>query len=286
MSSNFKITKTERLPNAEALITGEITLSFLVSLRAEALKTLGQDAKFPGFRPGHIPEDVLVKNIGEMRILEETAEIALAREYENIIKETKFSVLGRPEISITKLAPSIPLEFRIKVYLEPEFDLPDYKKIAKEIKAEKPDVSNVDKEKEYKVLEKRRLAIIGALIAPIKVDVPEILIEVELDKMLGQFREDVGRSGVEWKQYLEQIKKKEEDIRNEWRDKAVDRVKAELVIAKIAEKEKIEPEKEIVEHEAKHLLEHYPEADLIRAKVYVYAHIRTQKVLEFLESQK
>src|SRR3989344_6843823 len=97
---HFKITKTEKLPNAEALITGEITLPFLVELRAEALKSLGQEAKLPGFRPGHIPESVLVQNFGEMRILEETAEIALEQEFSNILKEAKLSSLGRPEISV------------------------------------------------------------------------------------------------------------------------------------------------------------------------------------------
>ena len=316
---HFKITKTEKLPNAEALITGEIALPFLVELRAEALKSLGQEAKLPGFRPGHIPESVLVQNFGEMRILEETAEIALAQEFRNILKEAKLSSLGRPEISVTKLALGIPLEFKIKIYLEPEFNLPDYKKIAikisrvdktlvsdkevqdvlKEIKKRsiKADLKEGEKledkikeslvkEQEYKNQEKHRLQIMNDLVKASEIILPKILVEHELEKMLAQFKGDVEQAGLKWVDYLKQVKKIENEIQDEWRDKAVDRVKAELIIAKIAEKEKIEPEKETIEHEAEHLLHHHPDADPIRIRLYVYAQLQTQKVLEFLENLK
>ena len=281
VSDRFKIIKTEKLPDAEALITGEITLPFLVELRNEALKSLGKEAKLPGFRPGHIPDEVLVKNFGEMRILEETAEIALAQEFGNILKETNLSSLGRPEISITKLAPGIPLEFRIKVYLEPEFELPDYRKLILAVEAELPQ-------------EKRRLKIIESLVSKTEISLPKVLVESELERMLAQFRGDVentlqqgsGQAGLKWADYLQQVKKTEIEIKEEWHDKAVDRVKAELIIAKIAEKEKLEPEKEAIEHEAEHLLHHYPDADPIRVRLYFYTRLQTQKVLEFLENLK
>lgn len=316
--SKFKISKVEKLPNAEALITGEISLPFLVELRPKALKHLNEHVKVDGFRPGKIPEDILVKNIGEMRILEETAEMALAQEFNNIIKEAKLSSLGRPEISITKLAPGIPLEFRIKVYLEPEFKLPDYKKIAKNVKSEKPDTTNLDKEvadtvkelekrkikadlkdgekledkvrenilkeKEYREIEKRRLKILEELVKAFEVELPKILVDNELEKMLAQFKGDVEQVGLKWADYLKQIKKSEEQVKSEWQDKAVDRVKAELLMARIAEEEKIQPDEKLVEHESKHLQEHYPDADPIRIKFYVYSQLLNQKVLEFLEN--
>lgn len=316
---HWNITKIERLPEAEALITGEITLPFLVELRKEAVESLGKDAKIPGFRPGHIPEEILVKNLGEMRILEETAEIALAKEFRNIVKESKLFPIGRPDISITKLAPGIPLEFKMKIYLEPEFKLPDYKKVVAEIpkadiqtvtdkeiqdvlkeinernikvelkegeKVEDKIKENLGKEKEFRAKEKHRLEIIEKLVKVTEISVPKILIDEETEKMFAQFRADVERVGAKWEDYLKQIKKTEEDIKNEWRDKARERVKAELIIAKIAEAEKLEPKKEDVEHEAEHLLHHYPDADPIRVRLYIYSQLQNQLVLEFLENLK
>ena len=318
--SRFKITKAEKLPNAEALITGEISLPFLVELRPQVLKALGKDAKLPGFRPGKIPTEVLEQNLGEMRILKETAEIAMAQEFNNILKEAGFSSIGRPEVSITKLAPGIPLEFSLKVYLEPEFKLPNYKKIAKDVPEEKPEIEGLDekvaglikeleerkiktelkegdvledkvrenliKEHDHRELEKRRLKIIEILVKETEMEIPKILVETELEKMLAQFQGDVSQAGLKWEDYLKQIKKTEEEVKAEWHPQALDRVKAELIIAKIAEEEKIEPKKEDVEHEAEHLLHHYPDADPIRVKLYMYARLQTQQVLEFLESQK
>lgn len=323
-SKRFTITKTEKLPNSEALVTGEISLPFLVELRPEAIKHLGEHVKIPGFRPGKIPEDVLIKNLGEMKVLEEVAELALAREFNNIVKEAKLTSIGRPEISITKLAPGIPLEFSLKIYLEPEFKLPDYKKTAKGIKEEKPDTTNIDKEvadvvkeiedlpagrqegkfglkegqkledmvkenllkeKEHKAIEKKRLKILEELVKETKIELPKLLVDAELEKMLAQFKGDVEQAGIKWDEYIKQAKKTEDEIKTEWRDKAEDRVKAELIIFKIAEAEKIEPTKEEVEHEATHLLEHYPDADPIRVRLYIYNSLRNQKVIEFLGNQ-
>jgi trigger factor len=142
---HFDKLKVEKLPNSEATVVGEITTHFLDESRKKALKSLGEHANIPGFRPGKIPEEILVKNFGEMKVLEETAEVALADAYTEIMKEAKLSPIGRPEVSITKIAPKIPLEFKIKVALEPEFTLPDYKKIAKEIEINEKDSEVTEK---------------------------------------------------------------------------------------------------------------------------------------------
>src|SRR5690606_18038868 len=100
---------------------------------AEAIKHINEHLDLPGFRKGQIPESVLIKTVGEMGILEEAAEVAMAKAYGEIILESGLKPITRPEIRILKLAPGIPLSFEINVVLEPEFDLPDYKKISKEV---------------------------------------------------------------------------------------------------------------------------------------------------------
>jgi len=329
-SKNFDKLKTRELPDSEVEITGEITLSFLSVCRAEALKNLNSNVKIDGFRSGHIPEAILIKKVGELAVLEESAEIALGREYPNIIKELKIGAIGRPTISVTKLALGIPLEFKIMTAVEPDFVLPDYKKIAVEVgkhsvskDAQTPSVEetelldkevedvmaelkkhnikpelkegekledkireNIFMEKEFRSKEKRRLAILDKLVKETKVDVPKVLIESELMKMMGQFRDDVSRANLKWEDYLKQAKKTESEIEAEWRPKALDRAKAELIIGKIAESEKLEPNLEELEGETKRLLSHHKDADPLRARMYVYQMMRNEKVFEFLENIK
>jgi FKBP-type peptidyl-prolyl cis-trans isomerase (trigger factor) len=322
MHTHFTDLEVKKTDAGEAVITGKLTKELLQECRAEALKELNNRSNIPGFRAGHIPEDVLVKNIGEMKVLEEVAEVALGREYGAVLKaaseKEKISPIGRPTVAITKLAPGIPLEFKITVTLEPDFTLRDYKKIAKGVALEaantevadkeiddvveeikkrdwKPELKggedlrekvkeNILHEKEFRNKEKRRLTIIESLVKATEIQVPKLLIDSELDRMIAQFKDDVTRHGMQWENYLKDIKKTEEEIREEWKDKALERAKAELIIAKIAEAEKLEPAPEDLEREAEHLLSHHKDADPLRARIYVYQMMRNEKVLEFLET--
>jgi len=312
--------KVTKLPESEAEIAGVLTKELLAECRPEALKHLNEHVSIPGFRKGHVPEDVLVKQIGEMHVLEEVAEVAIAREYPAIIEEAKITPIGRPAVTITKLAPGEPLEFKITVALEPEFKLPEYKKISKEVMSASDDVEVTDKEiedvvkelegrninaelkegetlsgkvkenlteeKKFRAKEKKRLKLVEELVKATEVTVPKILVEEELAKMFAQFKDDVQKMGVPFEKYLLELKKTESEVKSEWQPQAVERVKAEMIVAKIAEEEKIEPKAEEIEHEAKHLLEHYPDADPLRVRIYVYTMLRNQKVLELLENQK
>ena len=125
------------LGHSEIEITAEISPENLGHFKASALKKFGEKTKLDGFRPGHIPKKVLVDRIGEQVILEEAAQLALADVYPAIVKDKKLDVIGRPEVTITKLADGNPLCFKIKTAVLPTFELPDYKASAQEILSKK-----------------------------------------------------------------------------------------------------------------------------------------------------
>jgi len=93
-------------------------------------KNLNEDIKVDGFRKNMVPENVLAAKVGEFVIDQETAELALSRAYMNILIDRKIDAIGRPQVTITKLARGNPLEFKIITAVVPEVKLPDYKKIA------------------------------------------------------------------------------------------------------------------------------------------------------------
>ncbi len=132
------------LPNSEAEIIGEISAEIFMSGRGEAIKEFSETVELKGFRKGKIPENVLLNHLGNNAILEKMAIIALEKTYPRIITEHKIRAIGRPEISITKMAENNPLGFKIKTAILPEITLPDYKGIAKKIMTEKEEVSATD----------------------------------------------------------------------------------------------------------------------------------------------
>lgn len=125
-------------------IEGEIPYEVLEKQRSAALTALGKDVSIDGFRKGHVPEQILIKHIGEMALLTEMAERALARVYPEIIREHKLDVIGHPQISITKLAANNPLGFTATVAVMPEVTLPDYKKIAAETEKDSVEITEKD----------------------------------------------------------------------------------------------------------------------------------------------
>ena len=145
---------------------------------------------------------------------------------------------------------------------------------------------NIIKEKQVKNIEKKRVATIDSILKNVKIDIPSILIEGELDKMLSQIKSDVERSGVKFEDYLKQINKTEEEIRKDMRPDAQKRAKTQIIFNQIVNKEKLKPNKEILDKEVKEILKHYPEANEENARIYVTTVLLNAEVIKLFESQK
>lgn len=130
MPEKYTNIQIKNLDNAEVEITGEIPFQTVAIHRPKALKRLSESLKIDGFRQGHIPEKVLIAKVGEIGILEEMAEEALGEAFVAIIQDKTIKAIGKPHITITKLASENPVGFRIQVATMPSIDLPDYKEIA------------------------------------------------------------------------------------------------------------------------------------------------------------
>ncbi len=150
----------EKEPGSQVKITGEIPFAELLHERAGAIKTLGKNVKIDGFRAGHVPEAVLVKTIGEMAILAEMAERAIAHMYPHILEEHNIDAIGYPQIAITKIAPENPLGFTATVAVLPTITLPDYKALAKTVNAgkESSEVTDADVDKQINDILRQKAA--------------------------------------------------------------------------------------------------------------------------------
>ena len=117
-------------------------------------------------------------------------------------------------------------------------------------------------------------------------EIPEILIQSETDKMLYRLEADITNAGLKLEDYLKQINKTEEDLRNEWKADAEKRAKLQLIIHLISEKEKLEPTEEEIIKDVTKITEMYKDADPSRAREYVSQMLENEKVFAFLDSQK
>lgn len=155
--NDFKVTKEE---GSQIKIEGEIPFEELQKERVKALAHLGSNIEVDGFRKGHVPEKVVLERVGEMALLTEMSERALARAYPEIIKEHEIKAIGQPQIQITKIAADNPLGFVATVAIMPEIELPDYKKIAAAANENKTsaEVTDEDIETQIKDILRQKIA--------------------------------------------------------------------------------------------------------------------------------
>ena len=146
--------------------------------------------------------------------------------------------------------------------------------------------ANILNEKQVKAREKKRIETIENIIKETKVDVPELLIESELLKMIGQFKDSIASMGLTYEEYLKKVNKTDDDIRKDWREEAKKRAIVQLVLNKIAAEENIKANDIEVEHQVKELMTYYKEADPLRMRIYVETMMTNEKVWKFLEDQK
>jgi FKBP-type peptidyl-prolyl cis-trans isomerase (trigger factor) len=144
----------------------------------------------------------------------------------------------------------------------------------------------IKKEKEWRQKEKIRLQIMEEIISQSDIELPELIIESELNKMVSQFKGDVSRMGLKPEEYLQNIGKNEDSLRKEWRGEAEKRGKNQLILNKIAVVEKIYPKAQDVEKETEHILSHHKDADKNMARAYVETVLTNELTLDFLEKQK
>ena len=149
----------KRLPHSEIELSGEIPAEKFSEYWPRALKTLGEHVEIPGFRKGSAPENILLKKIPEMKVLEEAAEMAINDAYPEIIKEHKLDPIGHSELRITKLAKGNALGFSLKTALVPGVKLPDYKKIAAGVMSKKEAVEVSEKEIDDALMEIRKFRL-------------------------------------------------------------------------------------------------------------------------------
>lgn len=146
----------QKLPKSQIEIFFEIPAEEFKEHLEIATKNIGKDFSIEGFRKGKVPKEIIEKEVGAAKILEEAADLAIKKNYVQAILENKIEAIGQPEIQILKIAKGSPFEFKAKASVIPEISLPDYKTIASIIKPKEVLVEEKEVDETIKFLQKSR----------------------------------------------------------------------------------------------------------------------------------
>lgn len=277
--------------NRTAVYDITVTQKDLTKRYADALKALAAETEVEGFRKGKASTDLVEKQVGKERIYDKLIQDLLPEVYKEILEKDKLEPVIAPKVELKSAKEGEDWTLSMSIALQPKVALPDYKKIAKNVRgnAKKDDIwipgkGNPTKEDKEQV-EKREKYInelLKALLDQTKIEMSDIIIEQEINQRLTRLVDDVRKIGLTIDAYFESRGTSQEKVKEDFRKEILDTYKLEYALNEIGDAEKITIEKEEIDK----LISGMPdEASRKEAQqnVYVYSMmLRKQKILDFL----
>lgn len=266
-------TEVKKVDSIKREISVEVSGDIVKNKFEEVFKKITQEAKVPGFRPGHVPRDIIEKQFSS-HAHEQVIKELVPNLYNEAIGKEKLDVIELSQISDVKLDRST-LFFKATVEISPEITVKNYKgikvnykkvtvtpdEIKRNIDSLKesrkidtvddsfaksvgyPDLAELEKamerqifiQKENQQRQKIEDEIIENLTKDLDFKLPESLVNRQLQDMLRHAKVDLAMKGVP----REKVDEQEKELLKNLEPGAKKEVKVYLVLAEIAKKENI-----------------------------------------------
>lgn len=267
----------KKLPDNTIELTVSIASDEVKAARNEVIESITKEADIAGFRKGMAPSDVVEKQINPDRLREEILKKLLPKTYLEAVKEQKIRPIVNPKIHVNKLGDGQVWEYTAQTCEAPEISLGDYKAKIKELTAKakivvpgkEPQPVNFDE-------------IVKVILETVTMEIPQILVEGEVDRLLSQTLDDVKKLGMTLDQYLASTKRTAEDLRAEYANRARNDLKLEFALQKIAEAENITIEEKEVDEAIAKANSDTERQNLQSNRPLLAVILRQQKTLDFL----
>jgi|WetSurSiteA1Bulk_404760.scaffolds.fasta_scaffold27200_3 trigger factor len=250
LNINSTLAKSE---DGSIQITFDIPYSFIVKAKEEALVELAKTTEVPGFRKGNAPVSEVKKRVEEADLIEKALTGILPKYFGDAIEKFKIKPVVYPKFELIKALENENWQIIAKTCEIPTFELPDYKKIIagkfkeKQIWTPEKGSPNQKEEKKEESPEEKEQTVVSLLLANTKFEIPKILVEEEVNSRLSSLLERTEKLGLTLEGYLASINKKPEDLRKEYEEKAINNIKVDLILEKIATDEKITAEEKEID---------------------------------------
>lgn len=133
---------TEKIPDAQILMTIEVEAERLDEARKKAVKKLTPKARVPGFRPGKAPANMVRQYFGEERVLDEALDALVPVVYREAVEaDENIDPIARPRLVVETTEP---LVVKATIPVAPTVTLGDYAAVRVEVGEISVEESRVD----------------------------------------------------------------------------------------------------------------------------------------------
>ena len=157
------------------------------------------------------------------------------------------------------------------------------------VEALKTDIKKgIAQEKEFAEKQKQREQAITKTLEKVKFEVPRALVEREAEMMIENVKSRVqSEINMSFEEYLNQIKKTEEDMKKEFDKIAEEKVRGFLVLHQIEKDEKIQIDDKEIEEKIEEIISQYPDKesarknmDMEHVKMHIEDELKREKIFQ------
>ncbi|MBI4066577.1 hypothetical protein HY411_02570 [Candidatus Gottesmanbacteria bacterium] len=283
-------TAMERLPHGTITLTITIPWTKVAEVKEAIINNLIKEVELPGFRKGKAPRDVAEKKLDSGKVYEEVIQKLLPEAYSDTVKEHSLHPIVLPKIEIVEAKEGNDWIVRALTAEKPNVTLGDYKKAIRDAKATKhtkiwtpADASKAPKPEEEAQTKQMTLGeLLDALLSVVTCDIPDILIENEVNRSLSDLIDQTKKLGLTVDQYLASTNRTTESIRKEYGESARRTLTLEIAIEAIADKENIFVADDDIDKAIKSAKTEEERTTLMKERYYLASVLRRQKTLDFL----
>ncbi len=186
-------TDVEELSPTRVRLTVEVPFDELKSSLDHAYREIGQQVRIQGFRPGHVPRQILDQRVGRGAVLEHAINDAVPDLYAQAVRDAQVVALGQPEVEITKLEDGTEIAFTAEVDIRPNFEIPELENLR--VVVDDADVSPDQVEEYLQALRERFASLLSVDRAARTGDYVSIDLSAQVD---GQDVADAQATGISY----------------------------------------------------------------------------------------
>lgn len=247
----------------------------------EHVKTeLAQKTEVAGFRKGKAPQKMVEEKLDESKIYEDVLQHLIPQIYNDAVKQTSTRPLISPKIELKEAKKGSDWVIIARTCQRPKVTVGDYKKAVQEIKSKKiwtPGQEEKDKKPSLDV-------ILNALLSQVNVEIPKLLIEHEVNRLLSELIDQTKQLGLSVEQYLASTGRNAQSVRAEYEEQARRTLSLEFGLEDVADREGILVSDDDIDTVIKTAKSDEERKSLESQRYYLASILRRQKTIDFLAS--
>ncbi|MEK7064764.1 MAG: trigger factor [Patescibacteria group bacterium] len=223
----IKLLKTEK---STASIEVLASAKEVAAEEAHTLAHMAEETTIKGFRKGKAPLNVVKNSLDPEKLKQRTVSHLLGHAIDQAVKDLNLKVIANPRLTKENTSQA-DWVFSLEFPLYPEFTLGEYQTKIK-VALKKANLAEQAGRPEND--DKKLKAAFDTLLDTVKMDIPQALIDEEVNRSLSRLVSQTESLNLSVPDYLKSIKKTPEQIREEYQKTAAESLRLDFLIFAVA----------------------------------------------------